>query len=117
MNVILNPVVVPFQVGDDVFINQPLYYWSENLTKVAPYFSGVIREIELCINPASRLVRNKTSQITLLVDLIRYEIWPHSPFNPFGSVQIFDRIQPGFKLFPTERALLQAMEHSEQTPA
>ncbi|GAA4413168.1 hypothetical protein GCM10023187_41180 [Nibrella viscosa] len=108
MKLFLNPIDLPFQVGEQVFINQPLLYWTDNNTKLVPYFSGVIRSIEVIINPQSRFIRQNEAQNTLMVDMVRYEVLPHSQFNPFGQVQIFDRVESSSKLFPTEQALLSA---------
>lgn len=108
MQLFLNPIDLPFRVGEQVFVNQTLIYWTDNITRVAPYFSGIIKAIEVIINPKSRFVREDGMQNALTVDLVRYEILPHSQFNPFGQVQIFDRVENGSKLFSTEQALLSA---------
>ncbi|GAA4450388.1 hypothetical protein GCM10023189_10920 [Nibrella saemangeumensis] len=106
MKLFLNQFDIPFQVDDSVFINQPLTYWTDNNAKVVPHFSGVIKSIEVIINPKSRFIRKKGEQNTLVVDMVRYEILPHSQFNPFGQVEIFDQVESGSKLFATEQALL-----------
>lgn len=111
MRLFLNQLDLPFQVGQQVFIRQSLLYWTDNLTRTVPYFSGVIQSIEIIINPKSRRIWKESQQHTLDVDMIRYEVLPHSHFNPFGLVQIFDQVEMGSKLFPSEQALLAATEN------
>ncbi|WP_128548809.1 hypothetical protein [Larkinella soli] len=108
MQVLINTVNIPFQVGEDVFVHRALTYWSNDTLQTVPYFSGKIKSIELCIDPQSRFIRKTGEQSTLLVDLIKYEIQPHSHFNPFGPVQILDKVQTSTSVFPTEHALLSA---------
>lgn len=108
MKINLHQIDLPFQVGQHVYIKQPLYYWSDDRLNTAPYFSGVIKLIEVCFEPKSRFIREEDQSINLVIDRIRYEILPHSHFNPFGLVQIFDRVEVGSKLFQTELGLLQA---------
>jgi len=108
MQVLINTINIPFQIGEDVFVQRALTYWSNDKLQYVPYFSGVIKSIELGIDPRSRFIRKSSEHSTVLIDLIKYEILPHSHFNPFGPVQILDRVQNAASVFPTEQALLNA---------
>ncbi len=108
MKLFLNQIDLPLGVGEQVFVNQPLFYWADNDKKVVPYFSGQIKSIEIIFDPKTRFIHQKSQQQTIIVDMIRYEVLPHSHFNPFGLVQILDQVAIGSKLFPSEQALLQA---------
>jgi|GEM_PF-5180826 len=106
MQVLINTVTIPFQVGENVFVRRTLTFWNNDVLQSAPYFSGTIKSIELGIRPASRLIRTSCDQATVLVDQITYEVHPHTQYNPFGPVRIQDSVQNGASLFATEEALL-----------
>lgn len=106
MKLSLNQIDLPFQVGQQVFVNQLLLFMTGNEFKTVPYFSGQIKSIEIIIDPKSRFIREEGQQHTLIIDMVRYEVQPHSQFNPFGMVQIFDLVEAGSKLFATEQGLL-----------
>ncbi|MFD1140889.1 hypothetical protein ACFQ4C_07210 [Larkinella insperata] len=114
MKINFNQIDIPFQVGQDVFIHQPLHYWGENRQLTVPHFSGVIQSIKVCFNPKSRFLKTESQAFTLLIDLIKYEILPHSHFNPFGQVQIVDFVASS-KLFQSEAALLESTR-TESSP-
>lgn len=108
MQVLINTVDIPFQVGDDVFVKRSLSFWSNDILTAVPYFSGRIQSIELGILPTSRLIRKSGAPVRVVVDLVIYEIQPHAHFNPFGPVQILDHVNDGASVFSSEQALLTA---------